>query len=477
MSNTINKLIAQNYNSLIIVIFFFGCFLRFYGFNTQGYWFDEWTTLWHANPAFDWNNFYNLRREFVPDSNEYEGTPKLYFFLLRNFFIIFGFTAENGRIFTALFSILALIVSYFLIREFSNNKITKLIVFFLTSANLFLIWEAQETRVQSVVLFFSLLNIFIFFRFLKKNNMYYGFLFSVSIVLLLSISPITFTIILAQLLFLINFFKKRKIIFNLSIVYFISGIIYLYFNLEYLINILNFTGYTHAKFHYHFFIGYFFNSFFGSTFLGAIFLLLFFFGIFVNRKIIFNDLHLKFLLTLIFLTYFLLIIYSFRNGMMAPRYIIFLVPIIIIFIIVCLEKFNKFKEYTYIVIIFFSLITLLNKIEDRPIKKPPSQKIIRIITESGIKNIATNINDTKLFANYFVTHKAFYHNNLIFFDIRNNIIFPKKIWLVCSNNMRADVGTNHNKSSPECYSDILDKNMKITKKIKELDLQLSLYEK
>ena len=477
MTNTMNKYIAKNYNSLIVVIFILGCFLRFYGFNTQGYWFDEWTTLWHANPAFDWNNFYNLRREFAPDSNEYEGTPKLYFFLLRNFFIIFGFTAENGRIFTALFSILALIVSYFLIREFSDNKITKLIVFFLTSTNLFLIWEAQETRVQSVVLFFSLLNIFIFFRFLKKNNMYCGFLFSVSIVLLLSISPITFAIILAQLLFLINFFKKRKIIFNLSIVYFISGIIYLYFNLEYLINILNFTGYTHAKFHYYFFIGYFFNSFFGSTFLGAIFLLLFFFGIFINRKIIFNNLYLKFLLTLIFLTYFLLIIYSFRNSMMAPRYIIFLVPIIIIFIIVSLEKFNKFKDYAYIFIIFFSLITLLNKIEDRPIKKPPTQKIIRIITESGIKNVATNINNTKLFANYFVTHSAFYHNNLIFFDIKNNIIFPKKIWLVCSNNMRADVGINHNKSSPECYSDILDKNMKITKKIKELDLQLSLYEK
>jgi hypothetical protein len=60
-----NKYIAKNYNSLIVVIFILGCFLRFYGFNTQGYWFDEWTTLWHANPAFDWNNFYNLRREFA----------------------------------------------------------------------------------------------------------------------------------------------------------------------------------------------------------------------------------------------------------------------------------------------------------------------------------------------------------------------------------------------------------------------------
>ena len=476
MTNTMNKYIAKNYNSLIFVIFILGCFLRFYGFNTQGYWFDEWTTLWHANPAFDWNNFYNLRREFAPDSNEYEGTPKLYFFLLRNFFILFGFTAENGRIFTALFSILSLIVVYFLTRVFSNKKNTRLIVFFLTSVNLFLIWEAQETRVQSVVLFFSLLNIFIFLNYLKEPNIYIGFLFSLSIIVLLSISPITFTIILAQLLFLINFLKKKKIILNLFIVYLISAIIYLYFNLEYLKNILNFTGYTHAKFHYHFFIGYFFNSFFGSTFLGAIFLILFFFGIFINRKLIFNNLHLKFLFTLIFFTYFLLIIYSFRNSMMAPRYIIFIIPIIIIFIFVCLEKFNKFKEYTYIFVIFFSLITLFNKIDNRPIKKPPTQKIIKIINESGIKNVATNINNTKLFANYFITHKAFYDNNLIFFDIKKNIILPKKIWLVCSNNMRADIGTNYTKESPECYSDFLDQNMKITKKIKELDLQLSLYE-
>ena len=43
--------------------------------------------------------------------------------------------------------------------------------------------------------------------------------------------------------------------------------------------------------------------------------------------------------------------------------------------------------------------------------------------------------------------------------------------------MRADLGENHNVASPDCYSDVLDKNMKITKKIKELDLQLSLYER
>ena len=85
MTNTKDKYIAKNYNSLIVVTFFLGCFLRFYGFNTQWYSFDKLSTLSHANPAVDWNNFYNLRREFALDSNECEGTPKLYFFLLRNF--------------------------------------------------------------------------------------------------------------------------------------------------------------------------------------------------------------------------------------------------------------------------------------------------------------------------------------------------------------------------------------------------------
>ena len=60
-----NKLINKNYNFLIITLFILGGFLRFYGFNTQGYWFDEWVTLWYSNPNFEWSNFYNFRKHLL----------------------------------------------------------------------------------------------------------------------------------------------------------------------------------------------------------------------------------------------------------------------------------------------------------------------------------------------------------------------------------------------------------------------------
>lgn len=475
-----NKLINKNYNFLIIILFILGGFLRFYGFNTQGYWFDEWTTLWHANPAFNWQDFYKLRREFAPGSSEYEATPKLYFYILRNFFILFGFTAENGRIFTASFSILTLIQIHFLSKIFTKNKKTKLLILFLTSVNLFLIWEAQETRVQTVVVFFSLLNVFLFLKFLKKMNYLKGLLFLFSTIFLLSLYPVTIVIIIAQLLFLINYFKKLnlKYLKKFLIIYFLCAIFYLYLNYDYLLNIIQFKGYVHAKLNWHFFVGYFFNVFFGSTFLGGFFLIVFLVITFINRGIILRKTYILLLYIILFVSYFLLIIYSFRNGVMAPRYIMFVVPLIIILICTGLEFINlKYKKYLYFFLIFLTTITLFYKIDDRPIKKPPTQKIIRIIASSNILNVTTNINNTQLFSNYLITHKSFKDNQLTFFDLKSNINFPEKIWLICNNNMRADLGTKHKIQSPDCFSDSLDKNMRITKKIKELDLQLSLYEK
>lgn len=477
-------LLKKNYNYLfkysILFLIIIGSLLRFYGLNTQGYWFDEWTTLWHSNPNFKWEDFYTLRREFAPGGEEYEGTPKLYFYILRNFFILFGYTAENGRIFTAIASILSLINIYYLSKILTHNKKTILLIIFLTSFNLFLIWEAQETRVQSVVLFFSVLNIFLFLKLLKKQSLLKILSFSISVILVLSISPVTFTIIFSQIFFIIlNFSNYKKIIFKFFLIYLISGAFYLFFNIEYLLNIIQFTGYVHAKLNWHFFVGYFFNVFFGSTIFGGFILALLCFLVIKNYKYLLKHQNIQFLFFVIFFAYFFLLIYSFRNGMMAPRYIIFLVPIIIIFTSLLLERDNLLNKnnFNYFLIFLFTITNLLLKLDDRPIKKPPTQKIIKIIINSKIKNVATTINSNRLFANYLVTHNDFKKNNLIFFDIKKDLNIPNKIWLICHNNLRADFGINHNLKSPDCKSQILEKNMKLSKSIKEIDLQLSLYEK
>ena len=67
----------------------------------NGFWFDEWTTLWFSNINFSLGDqeYWSYLTYTVHGAKGSEGTTKLVFFILQSYFHIFGYYAENAKIF------------------------------------------------------------------------------------------------------------------------------------------------------------------------------------------------------------------------------------------------------------------------------------------------------------------------------------------------------------------------------------------
>ena len=110
------KLINHKNTIIIYSVFIFSLssyfiFLNF--FNESGYWFDEWCTLLSADPNVELKTIFERHKGNF--EKKYENVPILYYLILRIFFNIFGYTSENGRIFSLIFLILSSLTFFFLI--------------------------------------------------------------------------------------------------------------------------------------------------------------------------------------------------------------------------------------------------------------------------------------------------------------------------------------------------------------------------
>ena len=225
----------KKYNFYLFIIIALGFLLRVHGFNSNGYWADEWYTLFFSNPE---NSFVEFKLNLSKSSylTHYENTPWLFYIILKLFFFIFGFIAEIGRIFILIFAIGSIFLCLRLIKFYTKNK--KIIIFFLllVSFNPFLVLESQETRVQSVVLFFALWNLIEFFKLITQINFKNIITFIVSMVITMSISPITLTLLISYIIYVLTSFNKKKIT-QFANIFLLSLIIYIFFNYEYLSNV------------------------------------------------------------------------------------------------------------------------------------------------------------------------------------------------------------------------------------------------
>ena len=193
---------------------------------------------------------------------------------------------------------------------------------------------SNETRVDLFLVFFVLLH-FNFFLTLKYNRFDLKiFLLTVNFITL-SIYPLTMSITVSQILFLLiqKYLNKSKNNLIISLVI-LSIFLYFIFNFDYFVERSLNRDYHFAKLKLNFFILYYFNTFFGSVFFGSIFFVLCIFFLFRQRKLIIKDEILLYCFISIILTYSMVIISSiFVTPIAAPRYIIFIIPIILIFII------------------------------------------------------------------------------------------------------------------------------------------------
>lgn len=397
-------------------------------FNESGYWFDEWCTLLSSDPNVGLKIIYE--RHEGNFEKPYENVPIIYYLVLRFFFSVFGYSAENGRIFSLIFLLFSSIIFFYLSSIFFKKKESLFFTSIFFSSPL-IIWMSNETRVDMFLIFFVLLNIFIFFLVLKYSKNYLRISLFLINILTLSIYPLTLSIVFSQLMFLLfqKFHKKKEV--NLTIILVIFSIIlYFIFNYDYFLDkSLNRSDHF-AKLHLNFFILYYFNTFFGSVFFGSIFfLMMIFFVIFKNKEII-NDQLLLFCIISIILTYSMVIISStFITPIAAPRYIIFIIPIILIFIFKSILNVKN-KNLLFFLLFILTLVNTTINYDNRHVKKPHTVEALNMIKENSEKNVLV-LPKTILYQNYISTVSKTKDFNLFynFIEIRNKKI--KNFAILC----------------------------------------------
>ena len=179
------------------------------------------------------------------------------------------------------------------------------------------------------------------------------------------------------------------------------------------------------------------------------------------------------MLYIIITTYFLVISYSIlRAGVISPKYVIFILPLIIIWVCNKIEL-SKYKKTISLIIFLSTTLNLIIYFFDNPIKRPPFKDLIRLISNSDTKSIFTN--DSIVFNNSLKTYKKFNENNLIILNFEE-LNLHKKFWFVCLNNPSFAVGDKVLPVEKECKKLDDNNNYKVTDKIDLKDFLIRKYE-
>ena len=226
-----------------------------------------------------------------------------------------------------------------------------------------------------------------------------------------------------------------------------------------------------------FFYSFHFRSFFGSIFLGAIFLIIFSGILIYNLKnIFFKSSKENILIFIILSAYFLTICYSLIHAsVISPKYIIFILPLLIIWIILKIENLKlRYKNFFILVILLLNFGNSYLNYKNNPIDRPPTKKILKIISSSNINNIYTVENI--VFNNFIKTHKIFNEKKLQIKKVKNYNSEDTNFWFVCLNNPRFALGDNNFPEQEKCKFFEKRDNFVLKKEIKIVDYIIRQYE-
>lgn len=143
-------LVAKNFKNsvslsccILLILTSYLIFVNF--FNESGYWYDEFCTLLTSDPNVSSEVIYERHKGNFEKPNE--NVPILYYLSLRFFFDIFGFTSQNGRVFSLIFYLISSISVYFLAKKNLNASQSFFVaISFLSIPHI--VWMANETRVN-----------------------------------------------------------------------------------------------------------------------------------------------------------------------------------------------------------------------------------------------------------------------------------------------------------------------------------------
>ncbi len=460
---------------IFLIITLIAFFIRFYLFETRNSWHDEWHSIYVADPNI--SNEVTLKRFWGEKGEETltEYYPPLYLFLLKYFFKLFGYLDDNGRLFSLIFGTLSVPLSMYMTTYFDRSKKSVIFVGLLTTINLFLIWQSLEIRAHSMVVFFVLLNLCLFIEILRSNSKLKHIFFYIISVFNLSLWPISGLIFVGKVIYLTKeMLIYKKIFYYMLLTFFLILITYIILNLDYLkFNLARDFHYTHIS--NTFFYNYHFRTFFGTIFNGGIFLLIF--GIlFIKslKSILYLNNKENILIYVILSTYLMTILYStFKASIMSPKYVIFLVPLIIIWIVIKVSRL-KYSKLILIIISVLSIFNLLN-INDYPMKRPELKSALNFIIKDEGDNLIYSIEPT-VFNNYISTKKLFKYNSFKFVN-PNELINNGQFWFICLNNPRYAYGNNSLELNERCKKLKSNKNLEQLVEKEFPDLFLIKYKK
>ena len=125
---------------------------------------------------------------------------------------------------------------------------------------------------------------------------------------------------------------------------------------------------------------------------------------------------------------------------MSPKYVIFLVPVILIIISNYVDK-SKFSKVLTFVIVFVTFLNLYLNYFNWPIKRPDIKNLIKTLSKDENRILVSIEND--VFNNYIKNTKNFKKNKFVLFKISE---LPKNInsfWLICQNFPSYAYGKNY----------------------------------
>ena len=474
--NNLNKIIFY----LVITI---GIFLHlFYLFEFSDY-YDDWNFFFTVDPNI--SNSETWQRHYYGDRGDgvlKEAFPWNFTYFTKYILKFIGYTVEKTHYFLLFFSIISYYFFYKVTSLFSKNIKFLNLIFILFATNLFLIREFNSFRPHSLTIFLSFLSIYFFILFFINNinKKKYYFAYIISTLLMLSFWPHTLALFGGQCIFiLICFFVKKKNFLLYSITPFVIITLYTLLNYKYLLylTIDNSWSYTHLNLN--FFINFFFRSFFGSIIFGGFMLLIF--SIYLIKEIKLNlqnyktcefiklpilQINIKNFLLINTLTIYIFSIgYSLlKESVMAPKYLLILIPLIITWIGIKVSE-NK-TNFIYFSIIIFSIINCIYYWKDLPIKRPPMREVLKIVNKEEIKTIYTTEN--MVFNNYLSHYNTAIENRIKVFKLQNftKINQNNKIAIICLNYPRFAVGSSYiNQEERKCVNIQNNENFQIIKKI------------
>lgn len=403
------------YFSLIISI---ALFFILHQINAEDLWYDEMASFWVAEPnvSFQVTNDRWLKSEH---------TPILYYIIIKFFFNLFGYDPDLLRIANIPIFIISLIYFNSILSKVSKNIFFIFFASLLFIFNSFLISYAQEGRVFMLFCMLSLMliNQYMLLNQPFKNIAYVKFQYFILFLLTFALlnTFIFSLLILGSIIFYEIFLKINKINYIILVLIFLPIVLFILMNYQFLLILMKFDS-TIQQLDINFYYNFYFKQFFGSKIMGLFFLIFFLWSIFYFIKLKIKNENIKLIFLIIFFSYFVPIIYGFFfTPVLQDKYIIYVVPLIILIISYFITHYFSVKKNNMLVgfIILLSLSNQLFKNYKSDINKP--------MFKSAIEQII-KINKSKLIYAIYSDNK----NELVNSQLQN---YFKHLSLVRINNL------------------------------------------